>query len=51
MAASLVAEHWHTRSLSLQVVAEVTALAMQVVAQAGIAAWAKPVRARRATAE
>jgi len=50
IAASFVDEHWHKRSVSLQVEAEVTALAIQVVAQAGMAAWAKPERARTAKA-
>jgi hypothetical protein len=51
MAASLAAEHWHATSVSLQVVAEETALAMQVVAQAGIWADARPVKAMTARAE
>jgi len=47
----LEAEHWQTRSVSLQVVAEETASEIQVVAQAGIWAWTKPERAMMASAE
>jgi hypothetical protein len=47
----LAVEHWQTRSLAPQVVAEATAFAIQVVAQSGMAACPRPARARRTMAE
>jgi hypothetical protein len=51
MAASLAVVHWQERSEAPQEVAALTASAIQVVAQAGICAWARPATARRAKAE
>jgi len=52
MAASLVAEHWQTRSVAPHEGAAVaTAAAMQLVAQVGICACAKPKMAMKASAE
>lgn len=51
IAAKLAVVHWHLRSLAPQVVADLTASAIQVVAQAGMAAEANPENAMTARAE
>lgn len=51
MAATLAVVHWHLRSVWPQVVEEETASEIHLVAQAGMAAVARPAKAMTAIAE